>query len=292
MSLVSTAKIAGAPISWGVCEVPGWGHQLTPEQVLTDMSGLGLQATEFGPVGFLPEEVDARTALLHEHGMRPVGGFLCVVLFDAGHDPLPEVDAFIDDVVASGAEVVVLAAVTGQAGYDTRPDLDDEQWTTLLTNLDRIDSRARERGVVATLHPHVGTLVENDAEVQRVLHGCGIALTLDTGHLLAGGVDPVALARQAPQRIAHVHLKDVDRQMAARVAAGDLPFSEGVATGLFKPLGEGDVDIAGLIDTLQAAGYGGWYVLEQDVMLDGEPFGEGPVTDVRTSLDYLRKVLG
>ena len=52
-------KIAGAPISWGVCEVPNWGYQMTPERVLTEMKQIGLTATEFGPQGWLPIEAEA-----------------------------------------------------------------------------------------------------------------------------------------------------------------------------------------------------------------------------------------
>lgn len=285
---MDTARIAGAPISWGVCEVPGWGFQLSPERVLSEMEQLGLTATELGPAGFLPAADAERKALLDRFGLRAVGGFLPVVLSDAGHDPVPGVDAFVDEALATGADVVVLAAVSGQDGYDVRPELTDTQWSTLLANLDRLDTHARERGVTATLHPHVGTLVENGHEVQRVLDGSSIALTLDTGHLLAGGSDPAELARTAPERVTHVHLKDVDGAMASRVAAGELPFSQAVHDGMFRPLGQGDVDIAGIVADLEGAGYGGWYVLEQDVMLVGEPENTGPRDDVRASLEYLR----
>ena len=57
-------KIAGAPISWGVCEVPNWGYQMTPERVLTEMKQIGLTATEFGPQGWLPIEAQARGSVL------------------------------------------------------------------------------------------------------------------------------------------------------------------------------------------------------------------------------------
>ena len=280
------SRVAGAPISWGVCEVPGWGHQLEVERVLGEMRGLGLTATEFGPDGFLPAAADKRRALLDAAGLRALGGFVPVVLFD-DHDPLPEVEAFLDDAAAVGADVLVLAAATGQDGYDARPELTEAQWAVLLANLDRIAARADERGVTATLHPHVGTMVETGEEVDRVLAGSRIALTLDTGHLLVGGSDPVALARRVPERVAHVHLKDVDAGLAAEVGAGRLTYSEAVRAGMYRPLGRGDVDVEALVAALEGVGYRGWYVLEQDVMLDGEPDGEGPVTDVRASLDHL-----
>lgn len=285
---VAVKRIAGAPISWGVCEVPGWGHQMEPSRVLREMRDLGITATEFGPPGFLPDDPAGKAEVLRDHDLAAVGGFLPVLLHDPGHDPLPETDRFLDACLTAGGGVVVLAAFTGTEGYDARPELDELGWKTLLTNLDRIDEHARARGVVAALHPHVGTMVENTAEVDRVLEGSGVGLCVDTGHLLVGGTDPVALTREHTARVVHVHLKDVDAAVADRVLAGEVAYGDSIRQGLFRPLGEGDVDVAALVGALEEAGYAGWYVLEQDIKLAGEPAGEGPVRDVRVSLDYLR----
>ncbi|MEV0743951.1 TIM barrel protein [Streptomyces sp. NPDC050273] len=282
-------RVAGAPISWGVCEVPGWGHQMAPGRVLAEMAAAGLAATEFGPDGFLPQDPDARAELLAGHGLAAVGGFVPVVLHDPGRDPLPEVRRAL--VGFGSARTLVLAAATGTDGYDARPELSAREWDALLANLDRIAAHARAEGVTATLHPHIGTMVEGPEEVERVLNGSAVPLCLDTGHLLAGGNDPVDLARRAADRIAHVHLKDVDAALAARVRAGDVTYTEAVRTGLYQPLGQGDVDISAITTALDAAGYTGWYVLEQDTVLDTEPApGEGPLSDVVASLAHLRKV--
>ncbi|AQT79452.1 inosose dehydratase [Mycolicibacterium litorale] len=285
-------NIAGAPISWGVCEVPGWGYQLTPERVLTEMAEAGLSATELGPEGFLPADPAALATLLEEYGLSCVGSFAPVVLHDPGHDPAADVSAVLDSLVASGGSMLVLAAATGTDGYDSRPDLDDAQWSTLLTNLDRLAAVAAERGITAVLHPHVGTMVEKGAEVDRVLAGSSIALCLDTGHLLIGGTDPLRLAQSVPDRIAHTHLKDVDATLAARVQAGELTYTEAVAQGMYTPLGTGDVDIAGIVTVLLANGFDGWFVLEQDTILDGEPEGEGPLRDVLASVAHLQDIAG
>ena len=281
------ARIAAAPISWGVCEVPGWGYQLPPDQVLTEMSHLGFSATEFGPDGFLADEPRAKADQLASYGMSAVGGFLPVLLHDSSHDPMPEVDAFIDACLASGAGVVVLAAYSGADGYDSRPVLDDDQWQCLLDNLDRISARAEERGVIACLHPHIGTMIETAEEIDRVMAGSVVGLCVDTGHLAVGGADPVAVTATYADRVQHVHLKDVDLGQAKQVIAGDVAFGHAVKHGMFRPLGEGDIDIVAMVTTLEGAGYDGWYVLEQDVMLDDAEQGAGIQDRVRASRDYL-----
>lgn len=285
-------RVAGAPISWGVCEVPGWGYQFPPERVMAEMERIGLTATEFGPDGFLPDEPEARKTFLETYNLQAVGGFVPVVLHDSAHDPMSEVDTFIDACLATGAGVVVLAAATGVDGYDDRPVLDDVQWKTLLTNLDRIADHAARRGVIAVVHPHIGTLVETAEDVQRVVEGSHIGFCIDTGHLAAAGADPVAITLANLDRVKHVHLKDVDTAMAAKVVAKEITFSDAVADGMWQVLGEGDVDIRAMIEALEGVGYDGWYVLEQDVMFkDGEPEGEGPIANVRASLDYVKAVL-
>ena len=275
-------KIAGAPISWGVCEVPGWGYQLPAERVLREMREVGLAATEFGPDGFLPSDEIVEAA-----GLKAIGGFVPVLLHDPDHEPVLDLDRF----VAAGADTLVLAAATGQDGYDTRPTLDAEGWQRLLTNLDKLDAQARERNLTAVLHPHVGTMVEQTAEVQRVLDGCGIGLCLDTGHLLIGGTDPVGLAERSGDRIAHVHAKDVDDSIAAQVRAGRRTYTDAVAAGMYRPIGDGDVDFVAVAAALKRYDYDGWWVLEQDTILSREPDDEGPVRDVRRSADRLREIL-
>jgi len=284
-------RIAGAPISWGVCEVPNWGYQLTPDRVLAEMREVGLSATEFGPDGFLPAGAAEMASVLDSHQLTAVGGFTPVVMHVSGHDPLPEIDRILSGYDATHAGVLVLSAASGQDGYDTRPVLDTDGWKRLLDNLNRISAMAAEHDVKAVLHPHVGTMIENGEEVQRVLEGSSVSLCLDTGHLLIGGTDPAALTRQAPDRVAHTHLKDVDNQVAEKVRSGRLTYTEAVAQGMYRPLGTGDVDVADILNTLQSNGYDGWFVLEQDTILTEAPRGEGPVTDVRTSADYVRSLL-
>jgi inosose dehydratase len=134
-------------------------------------------------------------------------------------------------------------------------------------------------------------MIENTAEVRRVLEGSSIALCLDTGHLRIGCTDPAELTRQAPERVAHVHLKDVDAGKAKHVQDGRWTYTEGVSRGMYRPLGTGDIDVTAIVAHLTTRGYDGWHTLEQDTILTGEPVGEGPVADVRISVDNLRSIL-
>jgi inosose dehydratase len=292
---VADAKIAAAPISWGVCEVPGWGRILDADTVLGEMAGLGLDATELGPPGYLPEDPASCRALLDRYGLRLVGGFLAVVL----HDPeqrwstMDDAAEVIDLLAAAGGEVLVLAAATGLHGYDTRPTLSETQWSALVETAAQVRDLAAARGLRTVLHPHVGTHVETGPEVDRFLADSDLHLCLDTGHLLVGGTDPVELARSHPDRIGHVHLKDVRAAIADVVRAGQISYTHGVGSGMYVPLGDGDVNVAALIRLLAEAGYDGWYVLEQDAMLprDSTAGDDRPRRDTARSLAHLNTFL-
>jgi inosose dehydratase len=292
MTAVSV-RIAAAPISWGILNVVGWGHQMAPDRVMAEMRELGFTATEFGSPGFLPDGPEEKAAVLERHGLTAVGSFLDVVLHDRDRDPLPVVRGVLEGYQASGAGTIVLAAATGANGFDAvKPVLDEAEWATLFDNLQRARALAAEFGVTAALHPHVGTMVETAAEVSKVLTESDTPFCLDTGHLIIGGTDPVQFARDNPERISHVHLKDVDLSVAEKVTGGAMSFHDGCRDGLFVPLGRGDVDVPAIVQSLASVGYDGWYVLEQDTVLAGEPAqGQGPALDSAACLAYLTSVV-
>ena len=147
----------------------------------------------------------------------------------------------------AGAGVVVLAAATGTDGYDSGPTSTTASGRHCWPTSTGCADGGRRTGVLAVLHPHVGTMVETRAEVDRVLAGSAIPLCLDTGHLLIGGTDPLQLAarRAGPDR-AHPP-QGRRRALAARVQSGELTYTEAVRRGMYTPLGAGDVDIAGIV---------------------------------------------
>ena len=284
-------KIAGAPISWGVCEVPDWGYQMSPQRVLEEMKEIGLTATEFGPQGWLPIEAGARAAEVGQYGLTPVGSFFLAVMHDPESDPIPAVEVELDAFEKAGGSYLILAAASGADGYDARPFLDEAGWQTLFGNLDRIRDICAARGVTACLHPHWGTMVQNADEIDRVLRNSSVGLCLDTGHITCGGGDPVAIVEEFAERVDIVHAKDVHKELTDKLLTGEFTWSQGIRAAMFTPIGEGDIDFAAIVTRLDEAGFDGYYVLEQDIMIDGEPpVGEGPIVNARTSLAQLRSL--
>jgi inosose dehydratase len=282
-------KLAGAPISWGVCEIPGWGRMLSPERVLAEMASLGLTATEMGPVGYLPTDQDKIRALLDKHGLGLVGAFVPLVLHERS---LEEARAVLDEVIpligALDGEVLVAAAVT-DLQWSPRIPLERDGYARMAENLRTLSELAAASGLRLALHPHVGSLVETAEDIDAILAQGEVDWCLDTGHLAIGGTDPVEFTAANAGRIVHVHLKDVDMELAERVRSGELSLVEATRRGLFRPLGDGDASIDGVVEQLDRHGYERWFVLEQDTTLTGEepPVGRGPVIDVRKSIDYL-----
>src|SRR4051794_29020179 len=189
---------------------------------------------------------------------------------------------------AAGADVFVAAAVV-DAYWSPRVALDDRQWGHLVAHLAELERLVQGHGLSLALHPHAGTLVETAADVERLLATSDVGWCFDSGHLLIGGADPLAVVRDHPQRIVPVPPQDVDAALAQRVRAGELSLVAATQAGMFRPLGQGDSGIEEVVALLDRHGYERWLVLEQDTAITGHepPDGDGPVLDVRRSIEYL-----
>jgi inosose dehydratase len=286
-----TSRLAGAPISWGVCEVPGWGVQLPPERVLSEMAGLGLTATELGPQGWLPLDGAAVRAELDRHGLRLVGGFVPVVAHQADLSPTREsARRAAGQLAVAGADVFV-AAVVQDGDWSAPAPLDDDGWRRAGAHLHELAALVAGEGLALVLHPHAGTLVESATDVERALAYSDVPWCLDTGHLLIGGIEPAQFVRDHGDRIGHVHLKDVNAPLAERVRRGHLSLVQGTQAGLFRPLGDGDGRLDEVVRLLDEMGYERWLVLEQDLAITGTepPVDGGPALDVARSIEFLSR---
>ncbi|MGH1488983.1 MAG: sugar phosphate isomerase/epimerase family protein [Acidimicrobiales bacterium] len=284
-------RLATAPISWGICEVPGWGVQLPVERVLAEMVELGFPATELGSDGYLPTDPAELRSLLESYNLTLLAGFVPVVIHDPDQadETLRRAETTAALLAASGARYFNSAPVTSW-DWEDRTELSSKQWDHSMAMFDRLEKVTEAHGLVQVLHTHVGTIVETKEEVARVLDGCDVSFVLDTAHLAVGGYDPVDFVNAAADRVGLVHIKDTDLAVAKRLNDGEISLMAAVQEGIFPSVGDGDLDIDTVIGGLETAGYKGWYVLEQDVAITGpEPeIGSGPIEGVRKSVDYLR----
>jgi len=284
-------RLVGAPISWGVCEVPGWGLQLGPDRVLAEMAQLGLRHTELGALGWLPLDGAAVRRSLAPHGLDLVAGFVPLVLHEGDLAPTRGHAATAARQLAEGGAEVFVAAIVTDLSWSAPVALDDEGWQRVGAHLREIADLVAAEGLELVLHPHVGTLVETASDVEQALAHTDVPWCFDSGHLLIGGVDPVAFVRDHGDRVAHAHLKDVDAALAAHVRDKTMTLVQATQEGLFRPLGDGDARIDEVVALLDESGYSRWLVLEQDLAITGmePPAGEGPALDVRKSIEFLSK---
>src|SRR6187200_3357257 len=278
-------RLCGQPVSWGINYLPGWGVQLSADQVLADMQRAGVTATEFQP-GLFPADADAALKLFDADSLRCVGGWAPLVLYGRTvADGVAEFEEIATFLTSLGASVATIGAVTPDGDFDKRVELSDREWAEALAALDAVHEAGRRHGLRCVLHPHVGTAVETPEDITRVLEGSNVDFCLDIGHIFCGGGDPVAIAQRLGDRIGHVHFKDVDTTIAQSMITRKTSWAEGVDAGVFKPLGQGDIDFTAIFSVLKEIDYDGWIVIEQDKRLHED--SPAPFDDVEASVRFL-----
>ncbi len=284
-------RMATAPISWGICEVPGWGVQMPVGRVLKEMAAMGFPSTELGSEGYLPSDPSELRSVLEPHGLSLLAAFVPAIVHDPAeaNETLQRMTEMAELLQAVGATYFNTSPVTTWSWGPRRP-LTTAEWDHSWLMFERIEEIAVAHGLTQVLHEHVGTIVETKDEIQRVVDNSQIKFVLDTAHFAVGGYNPVDFAKNHPDRVGLVHIKDCDLSVADRLNQGELSLMEAVQTGIFPSVGQGDLDIDGVIGSLETWGYDGWYVLEQDVAITGDLPGEGagPIEGVRESVNYLK----
>jgi len=285
-------RIALSPASWGVSDVPDWGHQLEAERVLSEVWSLGIAAIEAGPPGFLPDRSDQAKLLIRRHWLRVVSGQAHAVLHhhDIRASELAHIDGQASWLAAVGAETLVLSAIAPRgAGTAHGIVLDSAGWAHLLHLIGSVEHVcARHRLRLAVL-PRFGTMIQGPSDIERLLVGTEAGICFDPGHLVIVGADPMEVLELAAGRIQHVRLNDVDARLARQVRENRIDYAQAVSEGLFKALGSGDARVDDVVETLRRSRYRGWYSIDQDIRLGSND--EKPLTGIKRSLDHVRRLV-
>lgn len=293
-------KLSAAPIDWGVAGLnPG---NPSPTELLDCVRDAGYAGCELGTHGYFgysPQEISSY--------FTPRGLVVSASWYDVDlSKPLTqhcaaEIDLICSFLQAGGATVINISdkivpervAVVSRVPSFPEVWWNDQDWAQVPKTLLEIHEVTSRRGVTVAVHPHVGTHIETSDETQRMLDATEhspIRICLDTGHLLLGGSEPIALLNRIGDRIAHVHAKDVDGAMLARLQSGEIDYFAATGQGLYSDLGTGIVDWHGLKSGLDAFEYDGWVVAEQDRLL--VPSSREPFDANKRNYDFLAGLIG
>jgi inosose dehydratase len=286
-------RVGFAPITWNNEDLPAeLGPIVDYRRVLDEIAAAGYTATELGD-GF-PRDPRMLRLALQERGLSMPSAWCGLGFFqvpaeqDLEHTRrlcglLAEAGASFVNVADQGSPARKAFACRGDSVE--APHLSPSDWDQFAESVCQAAEIARQHGLQATFHPHAGTWVESRADLDELLRRAPaplVKLCWDVGHAACGGVDPVAVVREYPERIAYVHLKDVDGDVLDGVRRDGVSFDDAVRRRVFTEVGRGCLDVPGLLDALRDIDYDGWLMVEQDSTW------LAPADSARVSRAYLR----
>ncbi|MBR0672510.1 myo-inosose-2 dehydratase [Neoroseomonas soli] len=283
-------RLAINPLTWTNDDMPELGAETPLETCLAEARLAGFEGVELG--NKFPRDAATLRPVLARHGLALASGWHGSRLLERDVEAeMAAAEPHIALLRAMGCTAIVFAevsrAVHGERAtpLSRRPVLGDADWTLLAPRLAEMGRRLAARGLRLAYHHHMGTVIETEAEIDRLMASTGpeVGLLLDTGHLTFAGGDPLAAARRHAARIAHVHCKDVRPAAMAAAKRQDQPFLAAVLDGVFTVPGDGGVDFAPVFATLAAAGYDGWLVVEAEQ----DPARAHPLTYARMGHDHV-----
>ena len=280
------------PITWTNDDMPELGGDIPLETCLSEARAAGYAGIELG--GKFPREAAVLRPILARHDLGLVSGWYSAQLCRRSvADEIAAVTDHLDLLAAMGCPVMVFAEGHGStdgnpaAPLSGRPVLADAAWPPFCAKLNEMARHLRARGVRLAFHHHMGTVVQTEAEIDRLMANTAadVGLLLDTGHLVFAGGDPVAVARRHGARIVHVHCKDVRAPVLTDVLRDDRSFLRAVLDSVFTVPGDGSIDFTAVLRELRQAGYAGWLVVEAEQ----DPAKAHPLTYARLGFDNLKR---
>ena len=290
-------RIGAQPIIWSNDDFYELGEATPLDQCLSEMKAAGYAGTELGHK--FPSDKEALKEVLARHGLALISGWHSTYL--ASKDFESEKKDFLrhlDFLAALDSKVVIVAECTGRT-YNAAERLmgrgscsgvlEEAGWKKVCAGLETFGKLARDKGLKLVYHPHMGTVIETRAEIDRLLDAAKtVWLLADTGHFFFAGVEPLKMFRDYRARIAHVHLKNVRPAVVEEAAALRLSFCDAVKRGVFTVPGDGGIDYAPFFEILAEEKYAGWMVVEAEQ----DPAKAPPLEYVRRARAYLKQATG
>ena len=292
----SKVKVGIAPIGWTNDDMPDLGKENTFEQCVSEMALAGYSGCEIG--NKYPKDKEVLKRALDLRGLTICNQWFSAFLISKPFDETA--NAFskqLDFLKYEGADVIGVSeqsySIQGknQPIFEGKHVMDDHEWNLLCSGLNRLGRIAKEKGMKLTFHHHMGTVVQNEDEIDRLMEHTDpdlVYLLFDSGHLSFDGIDPVKILKKYIKRVGHVHLKDLRNDVVAESKAKHLSFLEGIRRGTFTVPGDGDVNFKPIFDCLEKAGYTGWIVVEAEQ----DPAKANPLEYAMKARKYIREQAG
>ena len=242
-----------------------------------------LAIADIASLGFTGIEVGART-LQHFRRQPSVlrdllaqNKLALVALAGGGVSTDPQAEErLVADLFARAQFVHDVGGLFLQVATDVPADAADAEYERLGRVLTRVGRRSAEVGVTLAYQPRMGTLGEKPESADRILAATEprfVKLLLDVGHYQMGGGDPAAALRRHRDRLAYVHMSDVQTT----------PGADGTMSSRFVELGQGRLNLPAVFAALREIGYDGWAVAE----LEAAQPGRKPADSAAMSKRYL-----
>ena len=269
----SKVSLGIAPIGWTNDDMPDLGKENTFEQTVSEMALAGFTGSEVGR--HYPADPAVLKKALDLRGMTICNQWFSSFLISRPYEETEE--AFIkqcDFLTQVGAKCIGVSEQSYSIqGMLDRPIqegkyvMNDGEWELLTTGLNRLGRIAKDKGMVLTFHHHMGTVVQDPDEVERMMANTDpeyVSLLFDTGHFTYCGADPLEMVTKYVDRIKHVHLKDIRPEIVKKVKEENLSFLEGVRQGAFTVPGDGCIDFDPIFKVLEDHGYEGYMLVEAE----------------------------
>lgn len=292
--ILAGCQVGANPIIWSNDDFNDLAGDVPLDVILREMREAGFAGSELGHA--YPRKADALGDALHRHQLKLVSGWHSSHL--ASQDYMGEETAFQAHLAllkSLGATVIIVAECTRcvhgakeQAlgfGLNDRPRLTEAEWPCLFAGLQQFAALSADAGLKLVYHHHMGTVIQSEDELDRLLAGVpAMHLLFDPGHLAFAGIDPLAVARRYGTRIAHVHLKSVRPAVAERVRRERWSFYRAVKEGVFTIPGDGCVDFLAIFSELARHHYRGWLVVEAEE----DPVRVAALPKAKKAREYVR----
>ena len=292
----NSVQLAIAPIAWTNDDLPELGGHISFEQCIKEMAAAGFTGSEIG--NKFPRDPDVLKQALEQKGLQISSAWFSTFFSEDGRngetlDKYVEHMNFLKDM---GARVVNVCECghcvqMGSGHVFDRPEYSDEQWQQVAEGLNMIGEIARENEIINAYHYHMGTMVQNFEETDRLMELTDPALlylVVDTGHAHYAGDDPLSIVRKYGQRIRNVHLKDIRQDILDMVHSGKMSFLDSVKAGVFTVPGDGCIDFFPIFKALAEAGYQGWFVVEAEQ----DPGKANPLKFAKIARNFIRENTG